>query len=109
MARGNPLNLDVVGVFVGLGEVVLHLQAQPYVGAATEGIGKPYRHFRRDSGLAVHKVVEGLALDAKTFRRFRNGEAERLDALLPDTPAGMGGVFMVIASTVPGLSRKSIS
>lgn len=75
VARGNPLNLDAVGALHGLGQVVVHLQTEPYFLAATEGLGKTYGHFRRDSGFAVHKVVKGLARDAETFRRFLNGEA----------------------------------
>ena len=78
---------------LALSEVVLHLHAEPYLRAAAEGLGKPYGHFRGDSGLAINKVVEGLVLDAKTLRRIRNGKTERLDALLPDNPAGMRGVL----------------
>jgi hypothetical protein len=53
---------------------------------------------RGNSGLPIHQVVEGLALNAKALRRFLNGDADRLDALLPDNPARCGGFFMVIVS-----------
>jgi len=43
---GQPLNLDFVGMLLGLREVVEHLLAQPALGRAAETFGKPDCHFR---------------------------------------------------------------
>jgi hypothetical protein len=92
-------------VFSALAKVVLHLKAQPDLRAAAEGLGKTYGHLRGNSRAGVDQVVQRLALHAKPGGGFSNGKAQRLDALLPDDPAGVRGVLYLMVIIVPRLSR----
>jgi len=93
-ARGSdPVDLDAMGGLLGLGEVVLHLQTEPDLRTAAEGLGQPYGHLGGNASPAIDEVVEGLALHTKAGGCIGNGEAQGLDALLSDDPAGVRGVL----------------
>lgn len=60
-ASRHPLDLDLVRLFFGLGEIVGRLHARLGLGTAAEGLIEPDHHLRGDPGLAVDQVVERLA------------------------------------------------
>ncbi len=66
----HPLNLNPVLALPRLGKIIIELHLEPGFRTASEGFGKPDRHFRRNPALAVHKVVERLTGHAKRLRPF---------------------------------------
>ena len=78
----DPVDLDAVSGLLRLGKVVLHLQTEPDLRTAAEGLGQPYGN----TSPAIDEVVEGLALHAKASSGLGNSEAQGFNALLPDDP-----------------------
>jgi len=77
----NPSDLYLGFVPAGLRQVVGHLQPQPGFRAATKGFVETDRHLRRNTGLAVHQIVERLPCQANTPsqpRQFAVSSALRL-------------------------------
>ena len=107
MVRRDPSHFYLIRVLVGLGEAVLHLEAKPHLRTGTEGLRKPYRHLRRNSGLGVHQIIESLALDTESLRGLRDRKTQWLDALLPHNLAGMRGVLHTHAIEPPNGSRSN--
>src|SRR6516225_12504880 len=54
----NPFDLNRGFVLAGLRQVVGHLQPKPCFRATAERLVETDRHLRRNTGLAVYKVVE---------------------------------------------------
>jgi hypothetical protein len=82
-------DLYVAGAPLGVPEIILHLQPQPGLGTAPEGLGQADRHFRRDAAMPVHQLGQGLARDAKPLGRCRDGQAERFKTLIANDFAGV--------------------
>jgi hypothetical protein len=66
-------HLDPAGVLQGLRHVVSSLHAVPRFGPAAEGFVQPNRHFRRNPGMAVHKVGKLFAAHVQNLRGFCHG------------------------------------
>ena len=76
-----------------LGEVVVRLLGQPGCGAASENLGEPYGHFRRDSALPVHQFWQRGARDAERGGGVRDSQAQRLNALAQYKAARVRWIF----------------
>lgn len=76
--------LEMARALAGLGEVIDELMLKPFLGVCVEGLGKAERHFRRDAGMAVDEVVQGLSGDTEHPRALDHSERMRLKALAAD-------------------------
>jgi len=79
--------------FLDMGEVIGVLHAEPGLGIAAEGLGKPHCHLRRNTGLFIDYVVQGLPRDAKHAGAICDTEAKGFETLVPNDPPGVGRVF----------------
>ena len=61
----NPFDLNLALVLAGLRQVISHLQPQPRFRTTTERLVETDRHLRRNTALAVYKIVEGLPRHAQ--------------------------------------------
>jgi len=71
----NPLDLNLGFVLAGLCQV------------------KTDRHLWRNTGLAIHKVVERLPCHTQNVRSLGDRQTTRFDAVMPDGKPRMGRVF----------------
>jgi hypothetical protein len=72
-----------------LREVVIHLETQPHVGAATESFRQANGHFGRDAGLLADEVVQCLPRHAQNFGCLGNAQAERVKTFEPNDASGV--------------------
>lgn len=70
------LDVDLVFVAAGLGEVVRSLEAEPEIGVGPTGFFEADGHFRRDGGVAIEQAGEGVAGDAEDAGGFGYAQAE---------------------------------
>src|SRR5215469_865849 len=89
----DPFDLNLGFVLAGLCQVISHLQPQPRFRAAAERFVETDRHLRRNTGLAVHKVVERLPCHTQNFRSLGDRQTKGFDAVMPDGKPRMGRVF----------------
>src|SRR6516162_141090 len=89
----NPFDLNLGFVLAGLCQVIGHLQPQPRFRTTAERLVETDRHLRRNTRLAVHKVVERLPFHTKNFCRLGDRQTKRFDTVMPDGKPRMGRVF----------------
>ena len=97
----HPCNPDPPSGLFRCGKVILHLKPKPHFRPASERLGKPDCHFRRNSRLSVQNIVQILAGDAQARRCFRHRQAERFKTLLPHDPSWMRWSFHAHRSSSP--------
>ena len=66
-----PANLDFALMPAGLGEIIGRLETHPVIGLRPPCFFQPYRHLRRNSGMAVQNAGKSVAGDAKHARAVR--------------------------------------
>lgn len=93
----DALDLDPAGLLLGLGQVIGRLEPVPGIRAAAEGLIETDRHLGRDAGAAVDDVRHLLAADAELAGGRRHGKPKRLQAVVANGKARMGGVFIAMS------------
>ena len=90
----NSFDLDLAFALAGLGEIVRHLQPQPRLRATAKGLVETDRHFRRNTALAVHNIVEGLPCHAQNVCSLCDRQIKGFDAVMSGLEqAGTAFVF----------------
>src|ERR1017187_470078 len=85
-------HLDFALVLAGSCEIVGKLHSKPGFRRAAKGLREANCHLGADARLAVNDVVERLPADAKNLRALGNGQAQRLEAIMPHDATRVYGV-----------------
>src|SRR5215472_2043052 len=89
----NPFHLNLAFMLAGLRQVVGHLQPSPCFSATAKCLVEADRHLRRNTGLAIHKVVERLPRHTQNVCSLSDRQTTGFNAVVPDGKPRVGRVF----------------